>query len=164
MVSKSGKEATITLLAKGDLVGEEALAEASGLRVASATTLTECAVLRIEGREMRRVMRGEPKLADLLLAQLLARIVRAQADLADQLFNSSEKRLARALLLMAEGVEGDVSKMQLPQVTQGTLADMIGTTRSRVSFFMNRFRERGFIEYDRRIRVNKSLLNRVLSE
>jgi CRP/FNR family transcriptional regulator, cyclic AMP receptor protein len=162
VVSKSGKEATITLLAPGDFVGEESLAAIVGLRMATATAITACTALKIDRDEMIRVMHDEHAFSDLFLSFLLARSMRSQADLVDQLFNSSEKRLARILLLMAEYGKPGEPEMMIPKITQETLADMIGTTRSRVSFFMNRFRKMGFIEYNGRIKVHKSLLNVVL--
>ena len=164
VVSHAGKEATITLLGPGDFAGEEAIAAVSGLRLASATAITACSVLKIGREEMLRVMHKEHTFSDLFLAFLLARSMRTQADLVDQLFNSSEKRLARILLLMAEFGQPGKPEMLIPHVTQETLAEMIGTTRSRVSFFMNRFRKLGFIEYNGRIRVHKSLLNVVLHD
>ncbi len=162
VVSKNGKEATITLLTAGDFVGEESLAAIVGLRMATATATTACTALMIEREEMIRVMHQENTFSDLFLAFLLARSMRTQADLVDQLFNSSEKRLGRILLLMAEFGKPGIQETLIPQITQETLADMIGTTRSRVSFFMNRFRKMGFIEYNGRIRVHKSLLNVIL--
>jgi len=162
VVSSAGKEATISLLSAGDFVGEEALAAMPGLRLATATAITACTALRISREEMIHVMHQEHSLSDLFLKFLLERSMRVQADLIDQLFNTSEKRLARILLLMAEfGKPGD-PEQYLPKVSQETLAEMIGTTRSRVSFFMNRFRKLGFIEYNGRIKVHKSLLNAVL--
>jgi len=162
VVSQIGKEATITLLTAGEFVGEESLAAIVGLRLSTATAVTACTALKIGRDEMVRVMHDEPAFADLFLKFLLARSMRTQADLVDQLFNSSEKRLARILLLMAEfGMPGEPEKF-IPPVTQETLAEMIGTTRSRVSFFMNRFRKLGFIDYNGRIQVHKSLLNVVL--
>jgi CRP-like cAMP-binding protein len=162
VVSTAGKEATITLLSAGDFVGEEALAAVPGLRLATATTITACTALRISREEMIHVMHEEHGLSDLFLKFLLERGMRVQADLVDQLFNSSEKRLARILLLMAEfGKPGD-PEQYIPKISQETLAAMIGTTRSRVSFFMNRFRKLGFIEYNGRIKVHKSVLNAVL--
>ncbi|HUX43794.1 MAG TPA: Crp/Fnr family transcriptional regulator [Terracidiphilus sp.] len=162
VVSQSGKEATITLLSAGDFVGEESLAAIMGLRLATATATNTCKALRISRNEMTRVMHDESSFADVFLKFLLARSMRTQADLVDQLFNSSEKRLARILLLMAEfGKPGEPDTF-IPPVTQETLADMIGTTRSRVSFFMNRFRKLGFISYNGRIQVHRSLLNVVL--
>ena len=162
MVSPAGKEATIALLSVGDFVGEEALAAVPGLRLSTATAVTDCTALRISRAEMIRVMHVEHSFSELFLKVLLERSMRIQADLVDQLFNSSEKRLARILLLMAEfGKPGD-PEQYIPKISQETLAEMIGATRSRVSFFMNRFRKLGFIEYNGRIKVHKSLLNAVL--
>jgi CRP-like cAMP-binding protein len=164
VVSERGKEATITMLAAGDFIGEESVASVRGLRMASATAITPCHALRIDHEEMVRVMHEEHGFSDLFLKFLLARGMRTQADLVDQLFNNSEKRLARILLLMAEfGKPGEHDSL-IPRVTQETLAEMVGTTRSRVSFFMNRFRKLGFIDYNGRIRVHKSLLNVVLHD
>jgi CRP-like cAMP-binding protein len=132
--------------------------------MATVTAITACTALMIERKEMVRVMHEEHSFSDLFLKFLLARSMRTQADLVDQLFNSSEKRLARILLLLAEfGKPGDPESL-IPAITQETLAEMIGTTRSRVSFFMNRFRDLGFIEYNGRIRVHRSLLNVVLHD
>ena len=164
VVSTNGKEATITLLSVGDFVGEESLASVGGRRMATATAITACTALKIEREEMVRVMHDEPSFSDLFLRFLLVRSMRTQADLIDQLFNSSEKRLARVLLLLAEfGRPGEPESL-IPEITQETLAEMIGTTRSRVSFFMNRFRKLGFIEYNGRIRVHKTLLNVILHD
>ena len=164
VVSTNGKEATITLLGPGDFVGEESIAAVVGLRMATATAITACTALKIERQEMIRVMHEEHSFSDLFLSFLLARSMRTQADLVDQLFNSSEKRLARILLLMAEFGKPGEPETLIPKITQETLAEMIGTTRSRVSFFMNRFRKLGFIEYNGRIQVHKSLLNVVLHD
>jgi CRP/FNR family transcriptional regulator, cyclic AMP receptor protein len=164
VVSKTGKEATITLLSAGDFIGEESIAAIAGLRMATATAITACIALRIERTEMIRVMHEENSFSDFFLAFLLTRSMRTQADLVDQLFNSSEKRLARILLLMAEFGKPGEPEMLIPKISQETLAEMIGTTRSRVSFFMNRFRKMGLIEYNGRIRVHKSLLNIVLHD
>lgn len=164
VVSEKGKEATITLLSAGDFVGEESIAGAVGLRLATAVAITACTALKIERAEMIRVMHEEHAFSDLFLKFLLARSMRTQADLVDQLFNSSEKRLARILLLMAEFGKPGEPEALIPLITQEALADMIGTTRSRVSFFMNRFRNMGFIDYNGRIRVHKSLLNVVLHD
>jgi CRP/FNR family transcriptional regulator, cyclic AMP receptor protein len=164
VVSKSGKEATIALISAGEFVGEESIAGAVGLRLATATAITSCTALKIERGELIRVLHEEHAFSDLFLKFLLARSIRTQADLVDQLFNSSEKRLARILLLLAEfGKPGEPEPL-IPEITQETLAEMIGTTRSRVSFFMNRFRKLGFIEYNGRIRVHRSLLNVVLHD
>jgi CRP/FNR family cyclic AMP-dependent transcriptional regulator len=162
VVSHSGKEATITLLSSGDFVGESALAAVPGLRLSTATAINNCTALKITREEMIRVMHQEHEFSDLFLKFLLERSMRTQADLVDQLFNSSEKRLARILLLMAEFGKPGEPETFLPPITQETLAEMIGTTRSRVSFFMNRFRSLGFISYNGRIQVHKSLLNVVL--
>jgi CRP/FNR family cyclic AMP-dependent transcriptional regulator len=164
VVSKSGKEATIALLTAGDFVGEESIAGVVGLRLASATAINACTALKIQREEMIRVLHEEHAFSDLFLNYLLVRSIRVQADLVDQLFNSSEKRLARILLLMADFGGSEDLEALIPKITQETLAEMIGTTRSRVSFFMNRFRTLGLIEYDGRIRVHKSLLNVVLHD
>ena len=164
VVSTNGKEATITLLGPGDFVGEESLAGAAGKRMATATAITGCVALKIERVEMIRVIHEEHAFSDLFLKFLLMRSMKTQEDLVDQLFNSSEKRLARILLLMAEFGKAGEPETLIPQITQETLAEMIGTTRSRVSFFMNRFRKLGFIEYNGRIRVHKSLLNVILHD
>ena len=162
VVSQTGKEATITHLSATDFVGEESLAAIMGLHLATATAVNSCTALKIDRDEMIRVMHDEPSFAALFLKFLLVRSMRIQADLVDQLFNSSEKRLARVLLLMAEFGKPGGPETYIPSITQQTLADMIGTTRSRVSFFMNRFRKLGFISYNGRIQVHKSLLNVVL--
>jgi len=164
VVSTSGKEATITLLGEGEFVGEESLVTAAGVRIATATALTACTAIKIGRDEMARVMRQEQEFSDLFVKFLLTRSMRIQADLVDQLFNSSEKRLARILLLMADfGTDGKPEPL-IPRISQETLSEMIGTTRSRVSFFMNRFRKLGLIEYNGRILVHKSLLNVVLHD
>src|ERR1700691_1430870 len=164
VVSTNGKEATIALFAVGDFVGEESLATVGGLRLATVTAISACTALKIEREEMVRMMHEEHSFSDLFVKFLLAHSMRTQADLVDQLFNSSEKRLARILLLLAEfGKPGEPESL-IPKITQETLAEMIGTTRSRVSFFMNRFRKMGFVEYNGRIRVHKSLLNVVLHD
>ena len=162
VVSHEGKEATITLLSAGDFVGEESLASIPGLRLATASAVNSCVALKITTKEMSRVMHDEPAFADFFLKFMLTRSMRTQADLVDQLFNSSEKRLARILLLMAEFGKPGEPETLIPPITQETLAEMIGTTRSRVSFFMNRFRKLGLIDYNGRIQVHKSLLNVVL--
>ncbi|MFY9852550.1 MAG: Crp/Fnr family transcriptional regulator [Terracidiphilus sp.] len=162
VVSLSGKEATIAILSAGDFVGEEALAAMAGMRLTTATAITACTTLKISREEMIRVMHVEHSFSDLFLRVMLDRSMRIQADLVDQLFNSSEKRLARILLLMAEFGKPGEPEQYIPKISQETLAEMIGTTRSRVSFFMNRFRKLGFIEYNGRIKVHRSLLNAVL--
>jgi CRP-like cAMP-binding protein len=162
VVSHNGKEATITLLSAGDFVGEESLASIPGLRLATASAVNSCVALKIARDEMAHVMHDEPSFADFFLKFMLARSMRTQADLVDQLFNSSEKRLARILVLMAEFGKPGERDTFIPPISQETLAEMIGTTRSRVSFFMNRFRKLGYISYNGRIQVNKSLLNVIL--
>ena len=164
VMSSAGKEATIALLSVGDFVGEESVAGTPGLRMATATAITQCTALKIERAVMIRVMHEERAFSDLFLRFLLDRSMRTQADLVDQLFNSSEKRLARILLLMAEFGQPGETETLIPKISQETLAEMIGTTRSRVSFFMNRFRKLGFIDYNGGIKVHKSLLNVILHE
>jgi len=164
VVSRSGKEATIALFSAGDFIGEEAIAGTGGLRLATAVATTACTVVKIERSEMARVLHEEHAFSDVFLKFLLARSLRIQADLVDQLFNSSEKRLARLLLLMAEFGKREDAETLIPKISQETLAEMIGTTRSRVSFFMNRFRQLGFIQYNGGIRVHKSLLNVILHD
>ena len=164
VVSQTGKEATIAILTPGDFAGEESLTATHGLRLATATAITDCTALKINREEMIRVMHEEHEFSDLFLKYLLARSMRNQANLVDQLFNSSEKRLARILLLMAEFGKPGEPEQYIPKISQETLAEMIGTTRSRVSFFMNRFRKLGFIDYTDRIQVHKSLLNVVLHD
>ena len=164
VVSKKGKEATVTMLAAGDFFGEESMAGVGELRTSSATAVSLCAVMKIEKARMLKVLHEEHSFSDFFMQFILTRGIRTQADLVDQLFNSSERRLARILLLMAEfGGPGEPEPL-LPPVTQETLAEMVGTTRSRVSFFMNRFRKLGYIEYNGRIRVHTSLLNMVLRD
>src|SRR5579871_4005131 len=163
VVSKSGKEATIGILNEGDFLGEGALS-GQALRMFSATAMTDCSVMRIEKKAMMEVLHREHALSDMFVAYLLTRNVRHEEDLVDQLFNSSEKRLARILLLLAHfGKEGKPESV-VPKISQETLAEMIGTTRSRVSFFMNRFRKLGFIHYNGGLQVHSSLLNVVLHD
>ncbi len=162
VVSDRGKQATITLLSPGDFFGEESLGTVPGTRVATATAVNSCSALKIKREEMIRVMHEQHEFSDQFLSYLLARCMRTQADLVDQIFNSSEKRLARTLLLMAELGKPDEPQTLIPPVTQETLAEMIGTTRSRVSFFMNRFRNLGMITYKDRIQVHKPRLRAVL--
>jgi len=164
VVSQAGKEATISLLVAGDFIGEESLSGPGGLRMATSTAITSCSALRIDRHEMTRVLQAEHAFSAFFVHFLLVRGMRTQADLVDQLFNSSEKRLARTLLLMAEFGDSSEPEMLIPDITQEALAEMIGTTRSRVSFFMNRFRKLGYINYNGRIHVNKSLLNVVLQD
>jgi CRP-like cAMP-binding protein len=164
VVSKRGKEATVTLLSAGDFAGEESITSEGGLRMSTATATAACEVLEIQSVQMLKVLHEEHKFSDFFLKFMLLRGMRTQADLVDQLFNSSERRLARMLLLMANFGKPGVPETLIPKVTQETLAEMIGTTRSRVSFFMNRFRKLGYLQYNGRIRVHRSLLNVVLHD
>jgi CRP-like cAMP-binding protein len=164
VVSQTGKEATVALLSAGDFIGEGALASVPGHRLATTTAITLCTALKIRREEMIRVIHEEHDFSDLFMKFLLERSMRIQADLVDQLFNSSEKRLARILLLMAEFGKPGEPETLIPKISQETLAEMVGTTRSRVSYFMNRFRSLGFIDYNGRIRVHKSLLRVVLHD
>ncbi len=163
VVSPSGKEATIALLGAGQFLGEDCITSEQLVRSSSSRALTPCTLLRVRRQEMIRVLLEEKAMSRLFIRYLLSRNSRIQADLVDQLFNSSEKRLARTLLLLSQtGKEGQ-PLAPLPKISQTTLAEMVGTTRSRVSFFMNRFRKLGFIEYSGldRIHVNSSLLSLV---
>ena len=164
VVSQRGKEAAVALLESGNFVGESCIAAAERVRMVTATALTRSALMRIELKEMVRVLREEHAFADVFVSFLLARNVRIQADLVDHLFNSSEKRLARILLLLAQfGKEGKPENV-IPKISQEVLAEMIGTTRSRVNFFMNRFRKLGFIKYNGRLEVHSSLINIILHD
>ena len=164
LVSKLGKEATIALLNAGDFAGEECLATQQAYRTASATALTKCVLVRITRAEMLKVLHDEPIMSGMFVAYLLARTNRIQADLVDQLFNSSEKRLARMLLLLANFGKDGENETLIPAISQETLAAMIGCSRPRVNQFLNRFRKLGYIEYDDRIRVKKALLQVVLHD
>ena len=165
VVSKVGKEATIAILRENDFFGEGCLAS-QPLRQHSATAITDCSLMRIDKESMTEVLHRERDFADMFLAGLLARNIRYEADLMDQLFNSSEKRLARLLLTLAEAGSKDGSEVVLPRISQGMMAEMVGTTRSRVSFFMNRFRSSGFISYDgqSRLQIYSSRLSTVLHD
>jgi CRP-like cAMP-binding protein len=163
VVSEQGKEAVVALLGTGDFFGEGCLAGES-LRLATVSAMTKCVIVRISKEDVTRVIQEEPAFAELFISHLLARNSRVEEDLVDQLFNSSEKRLARTLLLLANfGKEGRPEPI-IAKISQETLAEMIGTTRSRVSFFMNRFRKLGLIDYNGQIEVHSSLLNVVLHE
>jgi CRP-like cAMP-binding protein len=164
IVSQRGKEATVALLNAGSFVGESCVAAAERIRMVTATGLTRCTLMRIERQEMVRVLHEEHAFADLFVTFLLARNVRIQEDLVDQLFNSSEKRLARILLLLAQFGKEGTPETVVPKISQEVLAEMIGTTRSRVNFFMNRFRKLGFIKYNGGLEVHSSLLNVILHD
>jgi CRP/FNR family cyclic AMP-dependent transcriptional regulator len=164
VVSKIGREATLGILGDGEFFGEGGLA-GQPLRMGSATAMTDCEVLRIDKKAMMLALHQEHKFSDLFVAYLLARNIRYEEDLVDQLFNSSEKRLARILLLLAHFGKEGVPETVIPKISQEALAEMIGTTRSRVSFFMNRFRKLGFVEYGGGgLQVHSSLLNIVLHD
>jgi CRP/FNR family cyclic AMP-dependent transcriptional regulator len=163
VLSKGGREAVIALLGEGDFFGEGCLAGQT-LRISTATTMSECSLMRLEKATVVEMLHKEAAFAERLLAYMFKRAMRIEEDLVDQLFNSSEKRLARALLLLANfGKEGKPETV-IPTISQETLADMIGTTRSRVSFFMNKFRRLGFIKYNGTLEVHSSLLNVVLHD
>jgi CRP/FNR family transcriptional regulator, cyclic AMP receptor protein len=164
VLSKQGKEATIALLGSGDFLGEGCIASDQPLRLATATAVTECSILKIERSRMLRTLHEEHQFSDMFVSYVVERHNRTQADLVDQLFNSSEKRLARALLLLSRVGKEAKSETVVPQVSQATLAEMVGTTRSRVNFFMNKFRKLGFIDYNGGLEVNSSLLSVVLHE
>jgi CRP/FNR family transcriptional regulator, cyclic AMP receptor protein len=163
VVSKAGKEATIGILNEGNFFGEGSLA-GQPLRMGSAAAMTDCQLLRIEKKAMMSALHREHTLSDMFVAYLLARNIRYEEDLVDQLFNSSEKRLARVLLMLAHFGKEGVPETVVPRISQETLAEMVGTTRSRVSFFMNRFRKLGFIHYNGGLQVHSSLLNIVLHD
>jgi CRP/FNR family cyclic AMP-dependent transcriptional regulator len=163
VVSKTGKEATVGIVGERNFFGEGTLA-GQLLRMGSAVALTDCDLLRVEKKAMLNALHREHAFSDLFVAYLLARNIRYEEDLVDQLFNSSEKRLARILLLLAHFGKEGVPETVIPKISQETLAEMIGTTRSRVSFFMNRFRKLGFIHYNGGLQVHSSLLNVVLHD
>jgi CRP-like cAMP-binding protein len=163
VVSNRGKEAVIAILNSGDFLGEGCLA-AQPLRMATASTISDCSIVRLEKAAMIRVLHDEPTFSEMFVSYLLSRNMRIEEDLVDQLFNSSEKRLARVLLLLSHfGKEGKPEPV-IAKISQETLAEMIGTTRSRVSLFMNKFRKMGFIEYNGGLHVHSSLLNIVLHD
>lgn len=164
VVSSGGKEATVALLGAGDFLGEECVAHSQQLRMATAMAITEAAVLKIDRKEMVRALHTHHDLSDIFVSYLLSRNRRVQEDLVDQLFNSSEKRLARTLLLLARFGKEGTPETVVPKISQEVLAEMVGTTRARVNFFMNRFRKLGFIEYNGELRVHSSLLNIVLHD
>jgi CRP-like cAMP-binding protein len=163
VVSEQGKEAIVAIIGTNDFFGEGCLA-GQALRISTVATMMESVIVRLEKSAILRVIHQEPAFSEMFIAHLLSRTIRVEADLVDQLFNSSEKRLARLLLLLANfGKEGK-PETTIAKISQETLAEMIGTTRSRVSFFMNKFRKLGFINYNGQIEVHSSLLNLVLHE
>jgi CRP/FNR family cyclic AMP-dependent transcriptional regulator len=163
VVSKTGREATIGILSEGNFFGEGALA-GQALRMGSAAAMTDCELLRVDKKAMMDALHREHAFSDLFVAYLLARNIRYEEDLVDQLFNSSEKRLARLLLMLAHFGKEGTPETVIPKISQETLAAMVGTTRSRVSLFMNRFRKLGFIHYNGGLQVHSSLLNVVLHD
>src|SRR5437588_7596016 len=163
VVSKTGKEATIGIVTEGNFFGEGSLA-GQVLRMGSAAAMTDCELLRVDKKAMMDALHRERAFSDMFVAYLLARNIRYEEDLVDQLFNSSEKRLARVLLLLAHFGKEGIPETVVPKISQETLAEMVGTTRSRVSFFMNRFRKLGFIHYNGGLQVHSSLLNIVLHD
>ena len=165
VVSKTGKEATIGILKEGDFFGEACLT-GQPLRLCSATALTDCSVMRVEKKTMIEVLHEEHAMSDVFVAYLLTRNIRYEEDLVDQLFNSSEKRLARMLLMLAHFGKEGAPQPVIPKISQETLAQMVGTTRSRICFFMNRFKKLGFIAYDSRsaLQVHGSLINVILHD
>jgi len=163
VISEQGKEAIVAILGLDEFCGEGCLT-GQPLRLATATAMTDCEIMRLEKSTMTRVLHEEPAFSEMFVSYLLARTIRVEADLVDQLFNSSEKRLARALLLLANFGKDSPPEPIIAQISQATLAEMIGTTRSRVSFFMNKFRTLGLIDYNGHIEIHRSLLNVVLHE
>ena len=164
IISSSGKEATIALLGEKNFLGEECIASSQPMRLATATAMSEGAVLKIETQEMVRALHEHHAISDMFVSYLLSRNLRVQEDLVDQLFNSSEKRLARVLLILAQFGKDGTPETVIPKISQELLAEMVGTTRARVNFFMNRFRKLGFIEYNGSIQVHPSLLSVVLHD
>ncbi|MGD0306290.1 MAG: Crp/Fnr family transcriptional regulator [Candidatus Acidiferrales bacterium] len=163
VVNERGKEAVVAILGKGDFFGEGCLA-GQALRIATATAVLATTVMSIEKKEMSRVLHAEHEFSDRFIAHMLSRNIRVEEDLVDQLFNSTEKRLARTLLLLARYGKEDEPEKVLPKISQEVLAEMVGTTRSRVNFFMNKFRRLGLIKYNGALEVNSSLLSVVLHE
>jgi CRP/FNR family transcriptional regulator, cyclic AMP receptor protein len=163
VLSARGKEAVVAILGNGDFFGEGCLA-GQPLRMATAIAITECSVLRVQKETMIRMLHNEPALSELFMTYLLSRNIRIEEDLVDQLFNSSEKRLARILLLLTQFGKNGQHEAVVPRISQETLAEMVGTTRSRVSFFMNKFRKLGFVDYNGGLQIHSSLLSVVLHD
>src|SRR6202167_123194 len=163
VVSQAGKEATIAIVSEGNFFGEGSLA-GQLLRMGSAAAMTDCEILRVDKKTMMDALHREPAFSEMFVSYLLARNIRYEEDLVDQLFNSSEKRLARVLLLLAHFGKEGIPEVAIPKISQETLAEMVGTTRSRISFFMNRFRKLGFVRYDGGLEIHPSLLTVVLHD
>ena len=163
VLSSTGKEAVVAMLGPGDFFGEGCLA-GQAVRMGTAAAVVPSAILRIQKADMIRILHEHPDFSDRFISHMLARNIRIEEDLVDQLFNSSEKRLARTLLLLARYGKEDTSPRTVPKLSQETLAEMVGTTRSRVNYFMNKFRKLGFIEYNGGLKINNSLLSVVLHQ
>jgi CRP-like cAMP-binding protein len=163
VLSKQGKEAVVAILRDGDFFGEGCLA-GQQVRMATAAAISECSVIKLEKAVVVGLLHKEPSFSDLFMAHLLSRNIKIEEDLVDQLFNSSEKRLARVLLLLANFGQESTPQTTIPKISQGTLAGIVGTTRSRINFFMNRFRKLGFVEYNGSLKIHSSLLNVVLHD
>jgi len=163
VLSSGGKEAVVAMLGSGDFFGEGCLA-GQPLRMGTATAVMPTTALRVHKRDMSRTLHDQSEFSNRFIAHMLARNIRIEEDLIDQLFNSSEKRLARTLLLLARYADGDTTQFKMPKLSQATLAEMVGTTRSRVNFFMNKFRKLGFIEYNGGLKIHGSLLSIVLHD
>jgi len=163
VLSKQGKEAVVAILSEGDFFGEGCLA-GQQVRMATAVALSDCSIMKVEKAVVVKVLHEEPSFADVFISHLLSRNIKIEEDLVDQLFNSSEKRLARVLLLLANFGKEGVPQVVIPKISQETLAGIVGTTRSRVNFFLNRFRKLGFIEYNGGMKIHSSLLNVVLHD
>ncbi|MGD0577370.1 MAG: Crp/Fnr family transcriptional regulator [Bryobacteraceae bacterium] len=163
VISKQGKEAVVAILGAGDFFGEGCLA-GQPVRMGTAVSMSTCTIMKLEKQEVIRALHEQPIFSEAFVAHLLSRNIRIEEDLVDQLFNSSEKRLARVLLLLANFGKEDAPQSVIPKISQETLAEIVGTTRSRVSFFMNRFRKLGFIDYNGGLKIHSSLLNIVLHE
>jgi CRP-like cAMP-binding protein len=163
VLSKQGKEAVVAILGVGDFFGEGCLA-GQPVRMGTAVSMSACSITKLEKSEVIRVLHEEPNFSEVFVAHLLSRNVRIEEDLVDQLFNSSEKRLARVLLLLANFGKEGIPQTVIPKISQETLAEIVGTTRPRVSFFMNRFRKLGFIDYNGGLKIHSSLLNIVLHD
>jgi CRP-like cAMP-binding protein len=163
VLSRQGKEAVVAILGVGDFFGEGCLA-GQPLRMGTAVSMSGCSIMRLEKAEVVRALHEQPSFSEVFVAHLLSRNIRIEEDLVDQLFNSSEKRLARVLLLLANFGKEGIPQTVIPKMSQGTLAEIVGTTRSRVSFFMNRFRKLGFVEYNGGLTIHSSLLNVVLHD
>ncbi|GAC1435655.1 MAG: hypothetical protein NVS9B5_26250 [Terriglobales bacterium] len=164
VISKRGKEATLAILGAGDFLGESGISSHPPLQTATATALTDTSILKVDRKQLLRTLNREPAMAELFVSHLISRMMRIQEDLIDQLFNSSGKRLARILLLLAHFGKESRSEKVFPKISQEALAEMVGTTRPRINFFLNRFRKLGFIKYNGEIEVNSTLMSVLLGD